>query len=127
MWNELATVSTQIEALQAFPELCRAYGEGLIDQTVITPEKLDEIERGSCGVAFRRFADRHPRITDVAAETRWWAGFHPEVNVESAEVGASGSIGGPGEGAAAVAADKVGRNDPCPCGSGKKFKKCCGK
>jgi len=21
--------------------------------------------------------------------------------------------------------DKVGRNDPCPCGSGKKFKKCC--
>ena len=24
------------------------------------------------------------------------------------------------------AADKVGRNDPCPCGSGKKYKKCCG-
>ncbi len=21
---------------------------------------------------------------------------------------------------------KVGRNDPCPCGSGRKFKKCCG-
>jgi len=25
-----------------------------------------------------------------------------------------------------VAAAKVGRNDPCPCGSGKKYKKCCG-
>lgn len=23
--------------------------------------------------------------------------------------------------------DKVGRNDPCPCGSGKKYKKCHGK
>ena len=23
--------------------------------------------------------------------------------------------------------EKVGRNDPCPCGSGKKYKKCCGK
>jgi preprotein translocase subunit SecA len=23
-------------------------------------------------------------------------------------------------------AQKVGRNDPCPCGSGKKYKKCCG-
>lgn len=22
---------------------------------------------------------------------------------------------------------QVGRNDPCPCGSGKKFKKCCGR
>ena len=26
-----------------------------------------------------------------------------------------------------AAGKKVGRNDPCPCGSGKKFKKCCGK
>lgn len=24
-------------------------------------------------------------------------------------------------------AKQTGRNDPCPCGSGKKFKKCCGK
>ena len=22
---------------------------------------------------------------------------------------------------------KIGRNDPCPCGSGRKFKKCCGR
>ena len=22
---------------------------------------------------------------------------------------------------------KIGRNDPCPCGSGRKFKQCCGK
>lgn len=26
-----------------------------------------------------------------------------------------------------VAENKVGRNEPCPCGSGLKFKKCCGK
>jgi len=26
-----------------------------------------------------------------------------------------------------VAGNKVGRNDPCPCGSGKKYKKCCGR
>lgn len=24
-------------------------------------------------------------------------------------------------------AKKTGRNDPCPCGSGKKYKKCCGR
>jgi uncharacterized protein len=27
---------------------------------------------------------------------------------------------------ASAATKKVGRNDPCPCGSGKKYKKCCG-
>jgi len=26
-----------------------------------------------------------------------------------------------------IAEKKVGRNDPCPCGSGIKYKKCCGK
>ena len=26
-----------------------------------------------------------------------------------------------------IAEKTVGRNDPCPCGSGKKYKKCCGK
>ncbi len=26
-----------------------------------------------------------------------------------------------------VNTEKIGRNDPCPCGSGKKYKKCCGK
>jgi SWIM/SEC-C metal-binding protein len=25
-----------------------------------------------------------------------------------------------------VKSKKIGRNDPCPCGSGKKHKKCCG-
>ncbi|MFZ5801891.1 MAG: preprotein translocase subunit SecA [Candidatus Omnitrophota bacterium] len=39
--------------------------------------------------------------------------------------------GGPGIAGAPFAAvkrptSKVGRNDPCPCGSGKKYKKCCG-
>ena len=26
-----------------------------------------------------------------------------------------------------VKGEKIGRNDPCPCGSGKKYKKCCGR
>ncbi|MBN1662281.1 MAG: preprotein translocase subunit SecA [Deltaproteobacteria bacterium] len=38
------------------------------------------------------------------------------------------SRGGDGSVSATVKRDvkKVGRNDPCPCGSGKKYKKCCG-
>ena len=33
---------------------------------------------------------------------------------------------GPSLSLPALQDDKVGRNDPCPCGSGKKYKKCCG-
>ncbi len=35
--------------------------------------------------------------------------------------------GGASEEEEGADAPKVGRNDPCPCGSGKKYKKCCGK
>jgi hypothetical protein len=35
--------------------------------------------------------------------------------------------GPPGGGHTVVRAEpKIGRNEPCPCGSGKKYKKCCG-
>jgi preprotein translocase subunit SecA len=38
-----------------------------------------------------------------------------------------GDLGGTGKPQPVVKKDKkVGRNDPCPCGSGKKYKKCCG-
>ncbi len=40
---------------------------------------------------------------------------------------ASGGAGGGKQEPAKAAGKKVGRNDPCPCGSGKKYKKCCGK
>jgi len=33
----------------------------------------------------------------------------------------------PGKKVPVVVGPKIGRNDPCPCGSGKKYKKCCGK
>jgi preprotein translocase subunit SecA len=39
-------------------------------------------------------------------------------------VGGDGSSSGTKT--APVRSNKVGRNDPCPCGSGKKYKKCCG-
>ncbi len=40
---------------------------------------------------------------------------------------AAGTVGGGKKQPLKVASKKVGRNDPCPCGSGKKYKKCCGR
>lgn len=38
----------------------------------------------------------------------------------------SANLGSDGEKSTTVTKKKVGRNEPCPCGSGKKYKKCCG-
>jgi len=40
---------------------------------------------------------------------------------------AAGGTGNPPKQPLKAVSKKVGRNDPCPCGSGKKYKKCCGK
>jgi preprotein translocase subunit SecA len=48
-----------------------------------------------------------------------------EVVIEAFDASLAGRRPGESQGTV-VAADKVGRNEPCPCGSGKKFKKCHG-
>ena len=55
---------------------------------------------------------------------------HPDEVAEAAQSKRMSLIPNRGEGAAPKtvyrAEEKVGRNDLCPCGSGKKYKKCCG-
>ncbi|MGI8743069.1 MAG: preprotein translocase subunit SecA [Bryobacteraceae bacterium] len=45
---------------------------------------------------------------------------------EMADLQFVGSGGSTGDKKQAISNKKAGRNDPCPCGSGKKYKKCCG-
>src|SRR5690606_29865155 len=64
-----------------------------------------------------------PLIMDVYNNTRLWAncGHTPKEMMDmSREVGSE-----PFNQQRRVT--KIGRNEPCPCGSGKKYKKCCGR
>ena len=50
-----------------------------------------------------------------------------KVEVKKREDGTTQANNQISAGASVKGADKVGRNDPCPCGSGLKYKNCCGK
>ncbi len=81
-------------------------------------------------------------ITDTISTLESWACFRPSAAVEDERgddiwlppVNDGQAFSGQTFGGAALPSQetyvrempKVGRNDPCPCGSGKKFKKCCG-
>lgn len=61
---------------------------------------------------------------------RYLFSIEKEVVVERKQVAKPIDVGPGGENVANTPAErknKVGRNEPCPCGSGKKYKKCCGK
>lgn len=128
VWGALAAESADIEAIAVFPDLRRAYDEGFIDPQVIGRSELDDVEGSPRGAVLERVKDRHPPIDDVAEATSWWARFGRLASSRRAEelsLVAAGELGdGPME--PYRAPQKVGRNELCPCGSGKKYKKCCG-
>jgi len=67
-------------------------------------------------------------ITDTIAELEPWYCFTPEYLAKKAEGRLnvlSSLMPRSGDPFNSVITGKTGRNDPCPCGSGKKFKKCC--
>ena len=51
----------------------------------------------------------------------------PNENLRQSMLGEISRVGASSSTAAVVKKEKTGRNDPCPCGSGKKYKKCCGR
>lgn len=128
VWGALAAESADIEALTVFPDLRRAYDEGLIDPQVIGRSELDAVEASSRGDELEQMKDRHPPIADVAEATAWWASFRERSSYRRAEEPALAAAGDWDDGPPSPyrAPPKVGRNEPCPCGSGKKYKKCCG-
>ncbi|HUQ03458.1 MAG TPA: preprotein translocase subunit SecA [Kofleriaceae bacterium] len=81
------------------------------------------VEKGAAG-----------KFDDEEAEEQAAAGAAAGGKKRKVQGGRPGAKAGAGAGAAEAAGEtvrrerpKVGRNDPCPCGSGKKYKKCHGK
>jgi len=103
--------------------------EGLIDPSVTG---IKGFERGAAMPVADCIAEaaanaNNRYIGDALDEVASWYCY--EVPEPHQEAGGSGWPEKPVHSPGTVVRDtpKVGRNEPCPCGSGKKFKKCCGK
>lgn len=129
-WSSLVCAVADLPAPELLEQVRQAYTDELVDEQVA---HLEGIERDILsGKQPRR--DDHALITDAINEMEWWASFHPE-DSQPAKL-AVPAVPPPEQPMPApgsyvpqqpfVRGPKVGRNDPCPCGSGRKFKKCCG-
>lgn len=115
----------------------RAYGQKdpLVEYKFESRKMFDELQRDLArdvsGLVFRAQprpgAVRRPQATrEYKPSTRQQAVPEP-VGAEVAAAHAGSARPGQKGSAPVTAEKKVGRNDPCPCGSGKKYKKCCGR
>jgi hypothetical protein len=120
-WSALANVCCDLWPHEAMGELRQAYEEDLVDPADITLEDIErELALGK-GKALAQI--QCPLITDLAFDMGWMQCFESPKR-ESTRTG--NPFAGFAVATVQRSTPKVGRNDPCPCGSGKKFKKCCG-
>ena len=115
---------------------------GILD--LLWMNHLEDLEALSESVGLRAYGQRDPLVEYRQESRRLFSGFWEnfdgmifsnlfKLKAETASAGAAKDVPeqtinlGSGGGTVVPEGRKVGRNDPCPCGSGKKYKKCHGR
>ncbi len=144
-------VEYRFEGFDMFDQMIDAIRENTAKLCLSAPKKIAEIQKRQLADVERLRAIRDERIRELQAakEQAVLQGESSEEidreiaeeekeNVEEASVvikreqmanptSTSGGSENSTSSGTVRKSKKVGRNDPCPCGSGKKYKKCCGK
>lgn len=152
VWSELVDAANDLYPEEVYDHIKEAYAEGLVDEYILAPDRVDkQIALGKDG-ALAGLSEWNHLIEDAATEMRAWfenrahgdewdededwyeedeedeEDDEDDEDDEDANRRRLSALNGknfiPLE--PYKAPEKVGRNDPCPCGSGKKYKKCCG-
>lgn len=142
VWGSLIIDCCDLCPEELLPEIERAFADGLVDTFLIGLDSVEQsiAEGREAAMQLGRRSRRGP-ITDTVAEIQCWACFDEEESpaaplmppmppMETDDLPRTTKGGSPPPTPTVVRStpagyEKVGRNDPCPCGSGKKYKKCC--
>lgn len=110
-WDAAVSCSADLYPEEVFDDIKQAFKDHLIDEFFVDLPLVEKtLERGKERVLKDLREDKkHSLIGNTIDEMQRWACF----NVPEPAVVHSGR--------------KVGRNESCPCGSGKKYKRCCGR
>lgn len=131
VWNNLCSLSGDLGFASLLPHIRKAFDEGLCDMFF---DGLADIERRAKSGGDVKWSRDCQLVDDVVPMMEWWACFDqkpvrkptkytqndlPQL-LEAREFSSRPAVPPPPK------YPGVTRNDPCPCGSGRKFKKCCG-
>lgn len=114
IWSFLICDCLDIYPEELFSEIKQAFDDKLVEEFAVGIEDVERtLQRGREESLNRLKTDRHYQyVKDVVDEIGWWACWQKEKPKLKA--------------IQQKKKNKTGRNDPCPCDSGKKYKKCCG-
>jgi uncharacterized protein DUF1186/SEC-C motif-containing protein len=149
VWSELVDAANDLYPEEVYDHIKKAYDDGLVDEYIVDPEWVDEQMDLGKDAVLAELPDWNHLVEDVRVEIRAWfqnreRGDEWDEDEDWNEEGEwdeddeddewdagsrrlsalNGNNFAPN--APYIAPEKTGRNDLCPCGSGKKYKKCCG-
>ena len=129
-------VEYRIEGFDMFDEMVENIREDTMKMMLIMPKRVYEIQKRQEAIeAARKAAEKAAAAAHQAALERGEEKPQPKPDavqeaLKREQVAKPTQTSGDGTDTANKTVrkgKKVGRNDPCPCGSGKKYKKCCGR
>jgi hypothetical protein len=143
VWSELVDCAADLYPEEVYEQIKKAFEDPLIDNFLTDLDWVNyQMELGKDRV-LEMLPEINHLIEDAALEMEWWVldggedeEFEGDEDEDDEEVdrmlrtyhqlfpGLNGHGFEPQT--PYVAPEKIGRNEPCPCGSGKKYKKCCG-
>jgi Protein of unknown function (DUF1186)/SEC-C motif len=143
-WDGLAVACTDLCPIEVKEEIRQAYEDDLVDPWVMRWREVPEAIQLGKDRCLEQLRPRHYLITNTIDELEGWFCFNGDKDEPSqqAETGAHPEFPNDDiDSLYPLAAEehstipepyrrperKIGRNEPCPCGSGKKYKKCCGR
>jgi len=148
LWSQLVANVDELYPEELLDEIEQAYEDDLVNQGFIGPADIARSMAAGRDKVLARLATNstHNLINDTIKELGSWACFHEDESQSRGGYSSDLDDLDPFEededlpdwysnsteyvvdrlGTAKRIEPKVGRNEPCPCGSGKKYKKCCG-
>jgi hypothetical protein len=122
VWADWSFAVADLGLADMRDEVRRVYDEGRIDPQLARYANFENDLRRALSPVRTELGRRRGLITDTIAELSTWYCFSPAYLEREADAARLARV----VPAAVVSArPKTGRNDPCPCGSGRKYKKCC--
>lgn len=129
--THLVNASCDLYPAELYNEIKTAFDLDRVDTSIVDMKWVDSIlAMGQANVLKKYLTNHYEFIYDTIKEMQWWACFREQ---ETPEHDIEVEFDEPGQIFSSHMPDtpyyretpKVGRNDPCPCGNNKKFKKCC--
>jgi hypothetical protein len=130
IWDTLADCAVRLHPGELIGHIEVAFDEELIDPGFISPRAIEGTRNRDRKAVLAEFhAFELGYIGSVVKEMAGWVCFRQPQRPPRGMAPSPASLGPlvPLDFSPPPRAAKVGPNEPCPCGSGRKYKKCCGR